>query len=369
MAGIATKLLPGDAELARRAAGGDGAAFVHLYDSYSAEVFEASLAATGEVEIAADATQSAFLKLLRRPPAMGAPDGEIAERLHALALGAVAEGAMLTRTERGTHAPADAGVGWLRSETVAKAAARFDDDWRPHLSEPPGRPPVERVVVERPLVVPAPAKPAVVANPLPPLAATPKPPARARSRPAWRALPSPAAVPALLLLALFAGAVGVVLTSGGDGGERVKRNATAAAKTQPRTQAAGARRDQPGNRRRAARARRNGGSSVLRLGAAERAFGSERGSVRFSRSRGSSRPTTGGAHLLASTLPDSGGQQTISPVGGRTPTTVAAPEQTVPTTAPAPTQQTTAPTTQRGPPEHADGGESRSCNSKNATDC
>ena len=35
-------LLPRDAELARRAAGGDGAAFVRLYDQYSEEVFEAA---------------------------------------------------------------------------------------------------------------------------------------------------------------------------------------------------------------------------------------------------------------------------------------------------------------------------------------
>jgi hypothetical protein len=73
-------LLPRDAELARRAAGGDGAAFVRLYDHYSTEVFATALAATGSVDAAAEATQTAFLRILRWPPALGAPDDDVVVR-------------------------------------------------------------------------------------------------------------------------------------------------------------------------------------------------------------------------------------------------------------------------------------------------
>ena len=142
MGGISKELLPRDAELARRAAGGDGAAFVRLYDRYSAEVFEAALVATESVERAADATQRAFLRLLRRPPAIDAPDRDVFDRLRGMALYAGREGApQIKRTPDGAHAPASAGVGWLRSETVANGGARFDDDWSAHLTiqTPPAR--------------------------------------------------------------------------------------------------------------------------------------------------------------------------------------------------------------------------------------
>jgi len=134
MGGVPTNLLPSNTELARRAAGGDGAAFVRLYDHYSDLLFEASLAATGSAEIAASVTQGAFLKLLRRPPALGAPDSDVAERLYALALGRPAAGAALRNGNgHGNGTPREPSVGWLRSETVAKAGARFDDDWSVHL--------------------------------------------------------------------------------------------------------------------------------------------------------------------------------------------------------------------------------------------
>ena len=91
-------LLPRDAELARRAAGGDGAAFVRLYDHYSHEVFATALAVTGSVEAAAEATQTAFLRILRWPPALGAPDGDVLELLYALALGGPHEHGMQARS-------------------------------------------------------------------------------------------------------------------------------------------------------------------------------------------------------------------------------------------------------------------------------
>src|SRR6185503_3595626 len=84
---VVADLLPRDAELARRAAGGDGAAFVRLYDHYAHDVFATALSVTGSVEAAAEATQAAFLRILRWPPALGAPDGDVLELLYALALG------------------------------------------------------------------------------------------------------------------------------------------------------------------------------------------------------------------------------------------------------------------------------------------
>lgn len=155
MGRIAIDLLPRNAELARRAAGGDGAAFVRLYDQYAAEVLEVSLAATGDMEAAADATQKAFLQILRRPPAMAAPDSDVDERLRAMALGHLGETVSTDGgTVNGHESPAGYGVGWLRSETVAKAGARFDDDWSVHLAEAP-EPAREGVASERPAFVTA----------------------------------------------------------------------------------------------------------------------------------------------------------------------------------------------------------------------
>jgi DNA-directed RNA polymerase specialized sigma24 family protein len=129
-------LLPRDAELARRAAGGDGAAFVRLYDRYSTDVFATSLAATGSVDSAAEATQTAFLRILRWPPRHGAPDGDVVELLYALALGGPHEW-VSANPEATDHKVARlVGVGWLRSETVSKAGARFDADWSVHLWSP-----------------------------------------------------------------------------------------------------------------------------------------------------------------------------------------------------------------------------------------
>src|ERR1044072_7697495 len=136
----ASDLLPRDAELARRAAGGDGAACVRLYDQYCDDVFATALSVTGSVEAAAEATQTAFLRILRWPPAMGAPDGDVLELLYALALGGPHE-----HTD-GSPEPADlkvarlVGVGWLRSETVSRAGARFGDDWSVHLWTSPAEP-------------------------------------------------------------------------------------------------------------------------------------------------------------------------------------------------------------------------------------
>lgn len=136
MQDLARSLLPGDVELARRSAGGDAAAFVRLYDRYSGQVFAASLAATGSVEHAAIATQVAFLKLLKRPPAMAAPERDVTERLRGMALGPGIEEA--PGIQPGESADGH-GVraAWLRSETVAKAGARFDEDWSGYLTPAP----------------------------------------------------------------------------------------------------------------------------------------------------------------------------------------------------------------------------------------
>jgi hypothetical protein len=230
MGGIAIDLLPGDAELARRAAGGDGAAFVRLYDHYSADVFEESLGATGSVEHAADATQAAFLRLLRRPPAIDAPDSEVVERLRAMALSAGVDAAPLSRrTAEGGHAPAGAGAGWLRSETVAKAGARFDADWSGYLASPASgdRTATEiahawdRAAAEPPLAVERVESERPVAAIDPEPAAAPAEPQRRRLRALFVMpripLPSTGALAAFLTVAVFGAALGVVLAGGGEG--------------------------------------------------------------------------------------------------------------------------------------------------------
>ncbi len=108
-------LLPRDAELARRAAGGDGAAFVRLYDHYSTEVFAAALEATGSIEAAADATQMAFLRVLRWPPPLGAPDGDVHELLCALALGGSTEPTCRRVSTPTTRAPSRGSWAWAGS--------------------------------------------------------------------------------------------------------------------------------------------------------------------------------------------------------------------------------------------------------------
>ena len=191
---VATDLLPVDAELARRAAGGDGAAFVRLYDRYSAEVFAAALAATGSIDAASEATQRAFLRILRWPPRLGAPDGDVAELLCALALGGGTEPGRPSTPEDLAVARL-VGVGWLRSETVAKAGARYDADWSVPLWSPAAEPDA----------APPPAD-APVAAPVRRL--------RLRLPRLTLRLPSPAAAAAVLLL-LRSGLVGTLLLPSG----------------------------------------------------------------------------------------------------------------------------------------------------------
>ncbi|HYH58675.1 MAG TPA: hypothetical protein VD790_05600 [Thermoleophilaceae bacterium] len=227
MGGVATEMLPRDAELARRAAGGDGAAFVRLYDSYCGVVFEAALAATGSVETAAEVTQTAFLHFLRRPPALDAPDSEVAERLPALAVAAAGEPLAPGAPVHGSAA----GVGWLRSETVANAGARFDADWSVHLADR-----VEPVPEPEPEpVAPAPRRRRIFAFTWP----TPAAPARAA---------------AVLMVAVVSGALG--LTAGSDGPNRLQRERVAERSLAPErdrpareSAVAGVRRTKAGRRR------------------------------------------------------------------------------------------------------------------------
>ena len=135
-------------ELARRSAGGDGGAFVRLYDQYCADIFEVSLGATGSVEAASASTEAAFLRLLKHPPALGATDAEVSDRLSALALGHGIDGGGVVTT-------VGVEVEQLRSETVLKAGELFDEDWSAHLLRRPAPPPArteplrESVVAER----------------------------------------------------------------------------------------------------------------------------------------------------------------------------------------------------------------------------
>ena len=194
MTSAVVDLLPRDAELARRAAGGDGAAFVRLYDRYSTDVFATALAATGSVEEAADATQTAFLRILRWPPRLGAPDGDVVELLYALALGGPAERVHTHPEETDITVARMVGVGWLRSETVSTAGARFDADWSVHLWSPPHDD------------VPAPE---------PESAPVAGPSRRSWSLPRLRLrLPSPAAA-AVVLLVFLTAVTGTLLIGGG----------------------------------------------------------------------------------------------------------------------------------------------------------
>ena len=208
MATAVVDLLPRYGELARRAAGGDGAAFVRLYDRYSTDVFATALAATGSADAAAEATQDAFLRILRWPPALGASDGDLIELLYALALGGRGEHPPPSPQESEHTVARLAGVGWLRSETVSKAGARFDADWSIHLWSPE-------------------ASPADLASPE-------KRPARSLRRRlrlprlALRLLPSPAAA-ATVLIVFAAGATGTLLL--GDSAGSKDAAPTGAAKT------------------------------------------------------------------------------------------------------------------------------------------
>ncbi|MDP1850138.1 MAG: sigma-70 family RNA polymerase sigma factor, partial [Solirubrobacteraceae bacterium] len=59
---------PGEAELARRAARGDGEAFAALYERYGDRTFNLCYRIVGSRDDAADATQEAFVSVLRRLP-------------------------------------------------------------------------------------------------------------------------------------------------------------------------------------------------------------------------------------------------------------------------------------------------------------
>lgn len=59
---------PGEAELARRAARGDGEAFAELYTRYSDRTFNLCYRIVGSREDAADAMQEAFVSVLRQLP-------------------------------------------------------------------------------------------------------------------------------------------------------------------------------------------------------------------------------------------------------------------------------------------------------------
>ena len=194
MARAVVDLLPRDAELARRAAGGDGAAFVRLYDRYSTEVFATALAATGSVDAAAEATQTAVLRILRWPPALGAADDDVMELLYALALGGPHEWTATSPEETDLKVARLVGVGWLRSETVAKAGARYDAEWSVHLWSPPA--PADALP---PLSDELPARPSRRRLPRPPRLRLP--------------VPSPAAAAAVLLVFL-AGTTGTLLLDG-----------------------------------------------------------------------------------------------------------------------------------------------------------
>ena len=368
MGGTAIHVLPRDSELARRAAGGDGTAFVRLYDRYSADVFEATLGRTHSVELAADATQAAFLNLLQRPPAIDAPDRDVIDRLQAMALAASAQ----------WRPPAGGGVGWLRSETVAKAGARFQADWSAHLTgadtadrtlaevafawQATEQAPAERVVAEQPVAV----------DPVPEPADRP---ARRRRFTLLSFLPArPAfAVPG----ALGAAAAALALLAGsGDDAPSGERTETLASLDAVRLAPLSAIADRP-ERPEPPRARRPaptaGGETVAVAYHPSAASGDRAGDVSIvpapspsppARGRG---PATGGrGPAAAETLGVT--QEVPAPRGtGRLdpPATVPAPPQRPPAASPAPPAEATPPSapTPAEPRSLNGGGVRRNCNS------
>jgi DNA-directed RNA polymerase specialized sigma24 family protein len=355
-------LLPREAELARRAAGGDGAAFVRLYDQYSAEVFEAALNATGSVEKAADATQVAFLRLLRRPPAMDAPDSEVGERLHAIARSAMAEAPMKRRTPDGAHQPADAGVGWLRSETVAKAGAHFDEDWSPYLSG-----------------ASAPIRAAVGVSSEMPVAAPPPqaaPPARRRRRLSFGPLPSRPALASLFLLAIAAAAVAAIVAGSGDDRASQPRAPLASKPAKPGAAAATPAKPNANARRRGVRERARRGGGVRRGARARRGVTRTLGvNARGVGLRSGGAPRSGGTRIGGGTqTPVTRSDGTMQPTGGSAPVVrredaaIGTPAPAEPTPSePAPAESAPAPAPAPTRENAPSGGANRNCNSKHSS--
>ena len=134
---VGMDLLPRDAELARRAAAAMAQRLCASTTSTRPRSSPRRSRRRGRSKPPPSATQTAFLRVLRWPPALGAPDGDVAELLCALALGGSNEPTTGSFDDFDTEDARDVarlvGVGWLRSETVAKAGARFDQDWSLHL--------------------------------------------------------------------------------------------------------------------------------------------------------------------------------------------------------------------------------------------
>ena len=368
MGGIAIDLLPRDSELARRAAGGDGTAFVRLYDRYSADVFETALSATGSVEAAAEATQTAFLTLLRRPPAIDAADDDVMHRLRAMALAA----------DVGRRAASGAGVGWLRSETVAQAGARFDDDWSPHLvATAEGRRTAAEVVRAWHDADPERAEGVISERPVAEPVSRHERRRRFRLRaalPGLPALPSPAARTGVPAVGLAAAALALVLAGGGDDARRGRDAQTLvsmdAASLSPLSSIDG--RDRRGRTRTAVRDRHVGG-------------GQPRPAVHVGDDAPSLTPAASGAPHVSPRPPGAG--QTLgvtreaAPDGGERvdgPPPPATVEPAPPPPATAPVQVESAPTAPEPAPTPAEpapaapaptqgGGLRRNCNSRRST--
>jgi hypothetical protein len=128
---------------------------------------------------------------LRWPPRFGATDDDVSELLFALALGGRMPAAIAARAPVADVST----VGWLRSETVATAGARFDADWSEHLWHPSAEPEAAEPEPE----------------PEPEISVKRQ---RRRLRMPRLLTPAPAAT-AAVVVAVFVGAAGTMLAGGG----------------------------------------------------------------------------------------------------------------------------------------------------------
>ncbi|HEX7060203.1 MAG TPA: sigma-70 family RNA polymerase sigma factor [Solirubrobacterales bacterium] len=129
--GTAAFAADAEAGLVRSAAAGDGSAFATLYRRYESRAYNLAYRITGSEPDAADATQEAFLRAMRRLPTLEDPESAFGLCLFAATLNAC-HGLM---EERRSTQPGDARPeAQLRREEVRDASMRLSEHQREALA-------------------------------------------------------------------------------------------------------------------------------------------------------------------------------------------------------------------------------------------